>query len=159
VRRLFDVCIQFNENGQVGGYRLGNRSGQLVMMQYSAAPPQHKCTVQSHMCQSIPVDPLDIQSIQRSCVADRIGNRSVQLVIAQISSQHVQQAVYHQCLDWLLGWLIMMICMHATYMVITVRYLLIESGIVPVSRLLAKLLCTICSSNVHMAARIRLRLG
>jgi hypothetical protein len=45
------VCIQRDENGQVGGYRLGYRSGQLVMMQYSAAPPQHKCTVQSHVCQ------------------------------------------------------------------------------------------------------------
>jgi hypothetical protein len=39
--------------------------------------------------------------------------------------------------------------MHATYRVIAVRYLPIESGIVPVSRLLAKLLCTICSNNVH----------
>ena len=62
-------------------------------------------------------------------------------------------------LGWLLGWLIMMIRMHATYMVITVGYLPIESGIAPVSRLLAKLLCTICSNKVHMAARIRLRLG
>jgi hypothetical protein len=48
--------------------------------------------------------------------------------------------------------------MHATYMVIAVRYLPIESGIVPVSRLLAKLLCTICNNKAHMAARIRLRL-
>jgi hypothetical protein len=101
------VCIQFGKNGQVGGYRLGNRSGQLVMMQYSAAPPQHKCTVQSHMCQSIPVDPLDIQLIQRSCVADRIGYRSGQLVIVQISANPLSSivigvsiALYHCTTLW-----------------------------------------------------------
>jgi hypothetical protein len=57
------------------------------------------------------------------------------------------------------GWVVDNGDMHVTYMVISVGYVPIESGIAPVSRLLAKLLCTICSNKVHMAARIRLRLG